>query len=887
MYTLVRAICCTACVLLAAERSPARQGEQLLKEAEQLKIADNLEAFTFAYLDEFLKNPTYGSIEILNKFSEKIWRKPASKAEALAVIILYNNKGYYHLNFSQLQQSIQAYERAWRFYQQYQPSDYNIIEYCLKPLGNVYSMVGDYESAESIIKSYLLKSVAQEDNEQQVAALINLSIVYHDTGRFNEAIDMLSQALDFNFQSKMGMIYSNIAKNRLKLNQFEKARLSANEALGYFRKTDSKNYLANTYTIMALIDLAVEDTVSAIDNLGSAKNFQHLMKPREAAKLNVQLAGLIGAKGSYEKAMDNYQNALKALLPNYNQVAALPDESMLYAENTLKEIFDGMAGIHIARGSPEAAIACYQRSFVVEELLKENFNYKQSKLLQQTENRDRAESILSILFDLYQNTRHEKYAQSAFAIAEQTKSIALKDELRDRNAWLKSSDSLYSRKKQLDNELAQVENALIQEQSKGKSASISTIQQLINAKNELMLNLKELKQTLGIDRQGHSFSYDSLQDQLQQDGLTLIEYFFGRRALYRFMLNGDKLEMTRNPNIDTLRKVVMQYSQLFTHEVKINSAPELFAQISHRLYGLLLPNDLQTPVLIIPDGLLNFAPFEALLTALPDTQGYAQWPWLLRKTPIFYHYSADLYTTRRFVSAKGSQQVLGFFPRFADTKRYLSYSEEEAKEIEKYFKGDFYRNEKATKQTFLKQVGKYPIVHLSTHASAGSILKPPSISFIDSDLYLPEIYGLNMHTELMVLGACETGIGKLYRGEGPLSIAAGFMHAGVENIMLSLWKVNDYSTSKLMAYFYENYADEKQASMAVHKAKLDYLGDEKIALDKKSPYYWASFVYYGGLQKEVTHTTQFVWYIVGTIVLLLVVSVEGYKIRNRGKLSKD
>ena len=123
---------------------------------------------------------------------------------------------------------------------------------------------------------------------------------------------------------------------------------------------------------------------------------------------------------------------------------------------------------------------------------------------------------------------------------------------------------------------------------------------------------------------------------------------------------------------------------------------------------------------------------------------------------------------------------------------------------------------------------------------------------LDSALFLPEIYGLDIDNKLMVLSACETGIGKLHTGESAISLANGFVQAGVNNIIFSLWQVNDYTTSGLMANFYQHYANNEAAHLALRNAKLDYLKDERISLTNKSPYFWASFVYYGTTQIEST-----------------------------------
>ena len=124
-----------------------------------------------------------------------------------------------------------------------------------------------------------------------------------------------------------------------------------------------------------------------------------------------------------------------------------------------------------------------------------------------------------------------------------------------------------------------------------------------------------------------------------------------------------------------------------------------------------------------------------------------------------------------------------------------------------------------------------------------------------------------MNPDLVVLSACETGLGKLYKAEGAMSIARGFQFAGAQNLLFSLWKVNDYTTSVFMKYFYENIKNKHSYFEANHQAKLDYLNDAAIPNAKKSPYYWSAMVYYGSLESKST-TPYFLY-----ILLLFVTSI--------------
>jgi CHAT domain-containing protein len=158
-------------------------------------------------------------------------------------------------------------------------------------------------------------------------------------------------------------------------------------------------------------------------------------------------------------------------------------------------------------------------------------------------------------------------------------------------------------------------------------------------------------------------------------------------------------------------------------------------------------------------------------------------------------------------------------------------------------------------------------LHLSTHASSGDIETPASIKFYDQEILYSELYNLNINPDLVVLSACETGIGKLYKAEGAMSVARGFQFAGAQNLMFSLWKVNDYTTSVFMTDFYKNIKNNAPYFEANANAKLDFLNDKSIPNAKKSPYYWSSFVYYGSISDE-EKSNNYIFYIISLLTLI-------------------
>jgi CHAT domain-containing protein len=150
------------------------------------------------------------------------------------------------------------------------------------------------------------------------------------------------------------------------------------------------------------------------------------------------------------------------------------------------------------------------------------------------------------------------------------------------------------------------------------------------------------------------------------------------------------------------------------------------------------------------------------------------------------------------------------------------------------------------------ELGQYRYVHFSTHGLLNSL--HPELSGLvfslvnergeaqDGFLRAHEIFNLKIPAELVVLSACQTGIGKEIRGEGLVSLTRGFMHAGAPRVVVSLWDISDRGTPELMVRFYQRMLKEgMQPAAALRAAQVSLMSDKRWA----SPYYWASFTLQG------------------------------------------
>ena len=337
-------------------------------------------------------------------------------------------------------------------------------------------------------------------------------------------------------------------------------------------------------------------------------------------------------------------------------------------------------------------------------------------------------------------------------------------------------------------------------------------------------------------------------------------------------MENQKIKLEHINVTDTAVPNIFSFLDYFSDANKISDDITSYNHRGNSVYKMLrLPtNSNYQNLIIIPDGILYFLPFEALITKESTTTNFAKMHYLLNDFRIAYNNSASFYLSfdkLRMTDRNNKKAVLGMFPVFEKTNYELTFSKTEMQSIKNDYDGLFFENSNATFENFRKNASNYSILHLSTHASSGDNETPASIKFFDQEILYSELYNLNINPDLVVLSACETGIGKLYKSEGAMSIARGFQFAGAQNLLFSLWRVNDYTTSVFMEDFYKNIKKNQSYFESNANAKLDFLKDKSISNAKKSPYYWSAFVYYGGIEMAEA-PTNYSFYILGLLILI-------------------
>ncbi|XZN92274.1 MAG: CHAT domain-containing protein [Microcoleus sp.] len=328
---------------------------------------------------------------------------------------------------------------------------------------------------------------------------------------------------------------------------------------------------------------------------------------------------------------------------------------------------------------------------------------------------------------------------------------------------------------------------------------------------------------------------------------------------------------------------------------RLRNIPNQVAEASKALSQIILQPAAaqlaQKRLLIVGDGVLNYLPFAAL--SLPGKSGENENPPLivdheivllpsastleiLRKNysdrptptrtlamladPVF---SPDDERVKNPATSTNRQAIesvnLGLSRSSRDNNLQLSrlkFTRQEAQIIQGLVAGnsstqsfDFAASRATATRPNLSQ---YKIIHFATHGLANSAhpeLSGVILSLVDEKgnplngfLRLTDIFNLKLAAELVVLSACQTGLGQNIQGEGMVGLTRGFMYAGAQRVVVSLWSVDDEGTATLMSNFYQGMLQKGLTpAAALRGAQLELWKQEKW----HSPYYWAAFTLQG------------------------------------------
>jgi CHAT domain-containing protein len=384
-------------------------------------------------------------------------------------------------------------------------------------------------------------------------------------------------------------------------------------------------------------------------------------------------------------------------------------------------------------------------------------------------------------------------------------------------------------------------------------------------------------------------------------GESVIEYVLADTSLFIFVVGRAYAECFAI-NIDSLF-----YASIDKVNKVVSSNPDIqyrptdfkdFVSGSNLLYEKLISPISKVlqgdKLLIVPDAELNFISFDILLqdSMHQANDDYKDLGYLINDYTIKYSYSLSLANEDMIPAASVTDpRVIAFAPDYGEkgeprsdlTMRReelfpLPYAVDEVKNVLNYYPGRSYLGSEANEDSFIQEAPKYEIIHLAMHTlidNENPLFSKLVFTSVDDSLregYLNiyELYNLELGSRLAVLSACNTGTGKLEKGEGVMSLARAFMYSGIPSIVMTLWTVEDRSGSTIMSNFYKHLKEGNPKDAALRSSKLEYL--QTAGRIKSHPYYWGGYVCIGDpspLEASGINIT----FIISAVLAILAVSV--------------
>lgn len=358
--------------------------------------------------------------------------------------------------------------------------------------------------------------------------------------------------------------------------------------------------------------------------------------------------------------------------------------------------------------------------------------------------------------------------------------------------------------------------------------------------------------------------------QLLRPGEVIVKYTVGEKQVYAHVISRDKITLR------TLGEAHMLKTQTELYLSSLRNIRQPAATLQNSLQNTLtdpLEIEKYSSVIFISEGFLSYLPFEILLrNSRPVSYGFSFRNLLLNRD------------NSRFSRLKGN--LAGFVPVYytsgrADGNRpeELRYSVYELENIrERIGEIALYEGDQAGKTAFLKSLGKFRVHHLAMHSEMDEEdYEQSSLIFARNEkLYFHELYALNFPSEMVVLSACNTGLGKYLNGEGVMSLARALTYAGVRSSVASLWQVPDKESAELMTLFYTYLSKGKPKDEALMLAKRTFI--EKYPM-KTHPYYWAGFILTG--DTAPLRMDRFPAYVPVTIAVVIAAGLAFFLIRRR------
>ncbi len=818
------------------------------------------------------------ALAILKTALRSAWRQPGDPAEGEAFIWVKVNEGYHLYKTGRILESVEAYEAAWSAWQRWSPPEFEVLEYLVLPLGAHHTRLGDNEKARALYE-VTLEKFSPMAHPALAGIYNNLGLTWWNEGHYGNARRVFAQGLNVRgiAPAQRGLLHLSMAQAYFDEEctkcadsadfHLKKSFFWLEKARGHADSENVEDYLAGALLLKGRLLSHRQAYSEALVAYQAALRLKASVigttRHRDVGKIQVAIGELYLKRHQPDSALRAFHQALADLIPAFSpdDIRAVPDSTSIYEENTLSAALRGKAAacfeLYQQNHQPEllrTALGCFQMAWLTDTRLRFALQYESSRLTLVAQQRKYEEDALNVAYALWQQTGEERYLLEGWAIAERARAVLLLDNLLRLQHQQHPGQSSPRLKEvvRIRRQLAWVEQQLILEPNAPQRTEwLQQRQQLLDRLQAEEQKNPAWKAVFHHSTRWSAASVSQLAAQIPAYGI--LEYFVGSDNIEVFSVqHGKRAAWTRIPRPDAHAAAVQQLLQLMQAKSPQPDGLTAYRDLAFSTYQQLVQPAIRqasidaSHLLIIPDRWLAFLPFEALITE-KHLKNWQQAPWLLRQYSVCYAYSMAVFEVQSRMAFSPKANILQVAPMFDKGQHNLSplrYSLQETPARD-MCASRVLMSEEAAWSLFEDAAPEYAVLNLSTHAAAYAHGGEPAIEFYDGPVLLPKAYSLSLQADLVVLSACESGLGNFHDGEGVMSMARAFTYAGSKGLVTSLWVINESATASILAKMYRYLRKDTPKDIALHAAKLSYLDDEDTPAFQKSPYYWAALVYIG------------------------------------------
>ncbi len=753
---------------------------------------------------------------------------------------------------------------------------------CLNNIGVYYLWHNDFTRALTHFEESLAVLENVEDQGTEAECNNNLGLVFKELGNYERAHFYLGRAIEIDRRSKdfqaIARDLANIGSVFLLrgINEHHSEDLSA--ALRYFQDCLALQDLA---AIRPLVLYAV------LNNMGLAFNeLKDHNKARKYFRWALAIPG-IEAKDSAKRqvhsnlaasylAEEDIPSALK-----YFRAALQAGEGEPFSSSELESLA-GLGLCYEKLGDDGLALSYYRRAIELTEGMRERIpnseveliGFAQTKILPY-------ERSIHILSNRYDKRPTSETLDEIFSVVERSRARAFLDSLSAARAVIPMADRVFldDRLRSLALNIDRLKVALVDpEISPVMKAAIQ--EELEIDEDDYVRIIQQMKAT-HLARDGHWRApmdrIETIKELLALRNALLLEYYIGEEESCVLSVSGRNATFRTLPPRRDIERMLRPYLKSISD---LSVARETTFGAAARITRALIPyaeTEFINTVVIVPDGILHYLPFETLVAEATSPPEYLVQRFALSYCPSASALAAllkpeihQLASPRKMLlaiggsnsgskaslelrAAMGGQPMGGAFD-FEEGNGFTSlpFSRKEILDIAKEFPTELVdtlvgdeANETAVKTI---QLENYRIIHFACHSflnerypfRSALVLSPSDIPDEDGFLQMREIYGLRLNADLVVLSACQSGKGLLEECEGSLDLARPFFYAGAHSVMAALWPIDDKATKALMSEFYRALSMGVPVEDALMLAKRNMLKSPW-----GHPFYWAGFLMHG------------------------------------------